>query len=88
MLPYPPLPSFMETSGPNVGTHLHNAFTGLTLSSRGCSSVILETFLHNRIASPLSCCAAFDEELLRGYLRATSRPNRCGTLEWLIEQHK
>lgn len=58
------------------------------VKQRGCSSVILETFLHNHIASPLSCCTAFDEELLCGYLRATSRPNHCGTLEWLIEQHK
>lgn len=33
MPPYPLLLSFMETSGPNMGTDLHNTFTGLTLSS-------------------------------------------------------
>lgn len=34
------------------------------------SSVIVETFLHNHVASPPSCWSVFDEKLVCGYLRS------------------
>lgn len=72
-----------KASIPNVG----HAFAQCIYQAG--SSASLEPFLHNRIASPLSRCTAFDEELLRGYLRSSCwLKTRCSALEWLIEHNK